>query len=1040
MYFYYIWYPVHGEVKDAFFFYYLFIISIFYAAYKMLQIMGSDNTFQISPSHLLYGFVLQYLFICIYFFIVVWESPSYGIVLFFKSIFYIFIALIIWLSFYCFWKTLLSLHSSTNIDDKTVSGLVSLWTWFTFAMFFIFLSASVWLYNIYSICIIIFWMIWVSLRYWKEVFVYYVNYRKQYNFESGWILRSTKLCIDEFLYLIITFLLSINFVSVFRPFPIGWDDLWVYMNYPKLLSSAWENLALWKMYIWELYTWIWFLFWSQTFAFYLNSFSWVITGIVIYFFINNFTKKYPQKYNLWLLSTAIFLMMPMVIFQVAKDMKIDVWLFAISVTAISLLYYLLIWEKKYNNILYVLLGILVGCVFAIKVTSLLLLLWVFAALFYVRVWVAWFVSFIFLFSWVFSALGLWKMMNVFVPSGSEPLVWVWWILFFIWMSILWLSVWYQKKNIMTLVTQIIAIILWFIIALIPWIIKHTSEIPEWNSISITTYISGVSEKYIPEYEKIYSDTELEEIERDNNMKMGSSGTTLNEDFWRYFWYEQGINNFLKLPWNLTLQKNQKWEFTDITFLFLALIPGIFLFLPYRRDVYKYPIIWFIVFALLYFISSPISALMTSMFGNINLPAWYIFIVGLFLLPLIYLTWALDTTQRISKIFLINLAFLTLYMWLWAISSYGVVWYGIVMYCLLLLSACLSIVASSSDERLHSYISYWVLIFVVIYAFQSSIPHGITNLKSASYKEYKIGNFNEEVSLMSYHPEYFPIMYELNISDDYKQELFIEYRKFILNAMSNSADFDQILPEIQQYTSMHQLDRLLRELSKVNFPEAWINQKIKQIRQDLYDLVIYTPEEYKNKENIYRLGTFMKYFISENHMRIMSDNLVTRFDTYMYDEDSDVTYERMKQLDLKYMLIDLNAATIDRDPEKRLTQRYEQILKFVVDSRVELVETDSICLKVAWDNYKTTGDLDWYIVLAGVNHNSEYTQAQKRQTCLTAISQIIRNDALLPQYPYLIRYKNALTNAWIDISNENEAISGLSQLVRSNWFKALFKIN
>jgi hypothetical protein len=31
---------------------------------------------------------------------------------------------------------------------------------------------------------------------------------------------------------------------VYRPFPIGWDDLGVYMNYPKLLSQAGELLPL----------------------------------------------------------------------------------------------------------------------------------------------------------------------------------------------------------------------------------------------------------------------------------------------------------------------------------------------------------------------------------------------------------------------------------------------------------------------------------------------------------------------------------------------------------------------------------------------------------------------------------------------------------------------------------------------------------------------------------------------------------------------------------------------------------------------------
>ena len=44
--------------------------------------------------------------------------------------------------------------------------------------------------------------------------------------------------IDELHLGVITFLLSINFISAYRPFPIGWDDLGVYMNYPRLLAQS----------------------------------------------------------------------------------------------------------------------------------------------------------------------------------------------------------------------------------------------------------------------------------------------------------------------------------------------------------------------------------------------------------------------------------------------------------------------------------------------------------------------------------------------------------------------------------------------------------------------------------------------------------------------------------------------------------------------------------------------------------------------------------------------------------------------------------
>lgn len=50
---------------------------------------------------------------------------------------------------------------------------------------------------------------------------------------------------------------------------------------------------------------------------------------------------------------------------------------------------------------------------------------------------------------------------------------------------------------------------------------------------------------------------------------------------RYFGYENGLNNYLRLAPNLTFQKNQPGEFTDITYVFLALVPVLFLFLAGR---------------------------------------------------------------------------------------------------------------------------------------------------------------------------------------------------------------------------------------------------------------------------------------------------------------------------------------------------------------------------------------------------------------------------------------------------------------------------
>ncbi|MBT3727243.1 hypothetical protein HOG21_06340 [bacterium] len=47
---------------------------------------------------------------------------------------------------------------------------------------------------------------------------------------------------------------------------------------------------------------------------------------------------------------------------------------------------------------------------------------------------------------------------------------------------------------------------------------------------------------------------------------------------------------------------------------------------------------------------------------------------------------------------------------------------------------------------------------------------------------------------------------------------------------------------------------------------------------------------------------------------------------------------------------MNAATIDKDERHNLTTRYENLLYTFTSNELELIETDSICLKVALEDF------------------------------------------------------------------------------------------
>lgn len=42
----------------------------------------------------------------------------------------------------------------------------------------------------------------------------------------------------EFGFFFLTFLLGVALVNIIRPMPIGWDDLGVYMNFPKIMATS----------------------------------------------------------------------------------------------------------------------------------------------------------------------------------------------------------------------------------------------------------------------------------------------------------------------------------------------------------------------------------------------------------------------------------------------------------------------------------------------------------------------------------------------------------------------------------------------------------------------------------------------------------------------------------------------------------------------------------------------------------------------------------------------------------------------------------
>jgi len=217
-----------------------------------------------------------------------------------------------------------------------------------------------------------------------------------------------------------------------------------------------------------------------------------------------------------------------------------------------------------------------------------------------------------------------------------------------------------------------------------------------------------------------------------------------------------------------------------------------------------------------------------------------------------------------------------------------------------------------------------------------------------------------------HPDYYPILVELNISNKEKAT------EQIINIIKQTSSLKVVLAsQLSQKLDLISIEDLLKEVQKIDnvklggdIQASVIKEEARKVLDTLYTLVLYPERELQNTGNIYRIGTFLTYFINNNRTRYYDDSLIFNFDTYFSDKNPETTVERMKKIGLSYLLVDLNAATIDRDPRHDLTRRYENLLSTFRAKNLELVQTDSTCLHIALDENNNN-----YLDYAGVNYES-----------------------------------------------------------------------
>jgi hypothetical protein len=888
-----------------------------------------------------------------------------------------------------------------------------------------------------------------------------------------------RLLTAEFAFLIVSFLVSVALINVIRPMPIGWDDLGVYMNYPRIMAITGSALTGAGMYTWQLITGSGFL-WDQIAAqaFYVNQLGGIFSLIILTSVLSYMLERKWSRYllSLPLLLAGIYYIMPMTVFQQAKDMKLDPGLMMISVSAFGLLWYTITQDVK-PRISYFLIGIvgvIVGIAFTIKFTTLILIIAVLALISYRILSIAGFFGFFAIFLAIFTGGGLWTKMNVWMPVENTGLIHM--ITFscaIVGLASL-IVAWYQhgRSSMKQWFVWSLICIVGVGVALAPWMVKNGNEVLKYGwKITIDSLLGGASEPNVQSsnYSPLYTPSEYATKKKEQqSSSITSDGKSQNEDFSRYFGQESGLNNYLKLPANLTFQKNQSGEFTDITFLFLAFFPALLLFVRWRRFYWRNWTQWiypgsvfigmgFILYYCFGVFGTKTPALMEalqSIVWAISLPLGYAVLIAIVLVSIFLIHFCIEKNkdnQSIQSVFIM----LMVYGFLFLISAFGIVWYGVFVYFLFLalfgLVALTFIVVDPTDDEdmigVKTTISIIFFLFILVYIVRSAFPHGWFNLTTSGMNEYKYEKLDQNQSIFTYRSDYITPIATMNTIDPHAVTLraaaLAESKtlKSILTperlALMGPSELNQVLTYfIQKIATGGQFDDKKTILSDIN-----------RIGHELYTSILSPKWSDVNSRGIYRIGTFMTYLIHENRKRYLEDSLVFEFETFFYDPSPEKTIDRMKKVGLWYLLTDLNAATIDRDPRHVLTNRFEHLLLTMRAKNLKLVDTDNLCLRLALDEYKAwrLQSEDEFIDIAGTNYESYRSQSGttisinrgiKQNKCANYAIGIFnantQSGSTIP--PYLIPVQQALAST----KTEKEQGEVLGRAFGQSYF-ALFEI-
>lgn len=220
---------------------YLMTLALVYAVYKFFTLISKKDTVSFSPLSIAL-YTLLHLFILCFIYFGLTDSTNGGFVLFFKIFGYLLLPSLLTLIVYSLGKKVIHrLVPSFEQEEMAFRFLLSLGFGFVLFLTALTIVGSLGQYNIIAVTGLLFVAGIISHKEIIESITSLWTYKIEFpnHKPNGTFFEQINLPLisTEILFMILTFLISVNFINIVRPMPIGWDDLGVYMNFPQIMAN-----------------------------------------------------------------------------------------------------------------------------------------------------------------------------------------------------------------------------------------------------------------------------------------------------------------------------------------------------------------------------------------------------------------------------------------------------------------------------------------------------------------------------------------------------------------------------------------------------------------------------------------------------------------------------------------------------------------------------------------------------------------------------------------------------------------------------------